>query len=147
MSLKDKIISLYVVLIIIGTTLALGVGLFWSLYPYQVANVETPIPILNENKEIAIGEPIIMKIAVTKANNTDSHTEKFIICDDGNLVTLAGGSNPLPAGSYTVTSTSNLLPDKVTVGTTCTFTFQVHYDVNPIREIIRTWTSEEFKVV
>lgn len=127
--------------------LAIILAIVWLTYPYQVADVVTPIPILNENNEIAIGEPIIMKIEVDKPYNYDSETRKYIECDDGNLITLAPSINPLPQGQYTITSDSNSLPPKALVGSTCTFTFEVHYTVNPLREIHKTWTTEEFKVI
>lgn len=135
-------------LVIIALALAfLSVVLFWLVYPYDVSKVEEPITVLNKNKEISIGSNIELELKVYKPNNIKPDTLIFISCDDGNLLPLTPLPVNLPIGKYTVISDSYILPPKVAIGAKCKFNFRNTYQVNPIRSIIREWSSEEFLVL
>lgn len=130
------------------------IAMFQAVYylyldQYTLPTVTEPIEIVNENNEIAIGEPIVMKLSIYKPQEIATYTTKFITCDDGNLVTLAPNRQTLPQNDepYTVTSTSNLLPPKVLVGAECEFTFRVEFEINPLKTDSREWTSETFTVI
>lgn len=119
---------------------------FWLYYPYQLPYVEQPIKIENPNKEIRIGEPILMTIHVSKPNDITPVSQHNITCNDGNLVTLAGGAVPIPTGSYTIHSSNYILPPKVAKGSICKFNFVNTYKLNPLRSETITYSSEEFLV-
>lgn len=136
-------------LIVIGGNLFLiGMVIYWLLQTPKVSTVVVPIEILNENNEIAIGDPIKMKIELSKPVNADHLIDSSvtITCNDGNLITLDSVTRNLPSGDRTVINDSYLLPPKALIGTDCTFNFKNVYRVNPIKSAETNWKSEVFKV-
>ena len=120
---------------------------FWKLWPYHLPYVKQPIPILNENKEIRIGQVIKMDLYVSKPEYMVSESYPTITCTDGNLVTLSPANLTLPTGEYIFKSETYVLPPKVAVGSTCQFNFNNVYQVNPLRTEPVTWSSEQFQVL
>ena len=97
---------------------------------------------------IAIGEPIVMELAVDKERNARPvASDRFIKCGSGNLVTLTSAPRDLPIGNFTIISDSVILPAKVSPGDQCVFTFRITYEVNPIRSETVDWESERFDVL
>lgn len=147
---KNKIFTIVSWIAISFITFVSATMIFWLLYPYPVSTIEEPIRILNKNNEVAVGEPIIQELKITKPNNiAPADPTRVIICDDGNLVTMAGVPSALnlPIGSYTFVNDKYILPPKVAVGAKCSFVWTQTYQVNPIRKIAVEWTSEQFKIV
>jgi hypothetical protein len=131
-----------------GWLLVIGVWTWWMLQPVTLPALSEPIPILNEGNEIAIGEPIVMELAVDKPGGVRvTQSIRFIQCDSGNLVTLTSAVRDLPSGDYTLIADSVKLPAKVTPGDTCIFTYRNTYQVNPIRTEVTEWSSERFTVL
>jgi hypothetical protein len=130
------------------TVLLLG-WLWWTFQPANLPTIATPIPILNENNEIAIGEAIIMQLEIDKPNPTRTiSSTRLIKCNSGNLVTLTEQPvKDLPTGSFSVVSDSVVLPAKITPGDLCVFTYRNTYEINPIRTETVEWTSETFTVL
>jgi len=121
----------------------------WLVLPYQVTTIQEPIRILNENKEVRIGEPIMQELKIDKPNDTlPENPTRVLLCDDGNLVTLASLPTALnlPVGKYTLENDRYILPPKVAPGSKCEFVWRQSYRVNPIRVIPVEWRSEPFKV-
>lgn len=147
---KNKIATIISWCVIIFMATVSSIMIFFLLYPYPVATIEEPIRILNKNNEIAIGEPIIQELKITKPNNIPpTDPTRVLICSDGNLVTLSAVPNTLnlPTGSYTFINDKYILPPKVVVGSECHFVWTQAYQVNWIRKIPVEWVSEQFKVV
>ena len=145
--MRDKIWHIVAIITFVTTTIFVGLMLFWTVFPYQVSDVQEPIKILNENKQIKIGEPIEMELIVNKPTDIKPIGSVYITCDDGNLVTMNSSVTNLPVGKYTVINNRYLLPPKVMVGAKCQFNFRNVYQVNPIRDITREWNSESFEVI
>ena len=146
-TVKDRIWHIVAIITFVTTTIFVGLMLFWTVSPYQVSDVQEPIKILNENKQIKIGEPIEMELIVNKPTDIKPVGSVYITCDDGNLVTMNSSVTNLPVGKYTVINNRYLLPPKVMVGAKCQFNFRNVYQVNPIRDITREWNSEYFEVI
>lgn len=144
----SKTIEKFVVkFILISAVLITWLGVFWAVYPYETADVEQPIKIVNPNKEIAIGDKIIMELKIDKASNIKPGGRRFITCNDGNLVTLSSLVTRLPSGTYTYINDQYVLLPKVQPNSRCTFHFVNEYRVNPIRVIEKEWVSEQFLVL
>lgn len=127
---------------------SVGIAIFWLSWPYAVPSVSEPIEILNEDNEIAIGEPIRMRIEVDKPVDLNPvDTSVFITCTGGNLVTMDGNTRNLPVGEYVVNNESYILPNKILPGSECQFNFRNNYQVNPIKVIQQEWASETFTVL
>lgn len=140
--------AIYIILAIM--VLSVGLVAFWLIYPYKTADIVEPIPILNTNHEIAHNEPIIMELDITKYSLYPVHTNNSILCNNGRIYTIASvmpkGGSSLPTGHFVRKQSSYSLPGDAEIGSTCRFEFQNTYKVNPIRSIIKTWVSEDFKV-
>lgn len=124
--------------------------IFWLVFPYKRTTIKEPIPILNPNKEIAVGEPILQRLEINKPTNTPPNSvTRVLICNEGELITLAPSSPTLnlPVGKYISVNDRYDLPENVTIGSTCHFIWTQSYEVNPIRNIDVEWRSEQFKVV
>ena len=133
--------------IIVGNLLLIGMVAWWLLHPYGLPQIAQPMPIENPNNEIAIGEPIMMTLKVEKPRDmTPTVSQRNLTCNDGNLVTLAGGTSTIPTGSYTIHSSNYVLPPKVAKGSVCKFNFVNTYKLNPLRSETITYSSEEFLV-
>lgn len=141
------IFSWVAIIAISGVSLLLIV---WLLMPYQVTSIEEPIQILNPNKEVRLGEAILQELKISKPNDIPpTDTTRVLVCDDGNLVSLASLPNTLnlPMGEYTLRNDRYVLPPKVIVGSKCTFVWRQTYQVNPIKKIPVEWRSELFTVL
>lgn len=131
-----------------GWLAIIGVYVWWQVQPVNLTDVIEPIPILNENNAIAIGDPIVMELVVDKPQSVRTvDSERFLSCASGNLVTLTASPRDLPPGQYTLVSDSVKLPAKVTPGDTCHFLFRITYQVNPIRTDTVEFASEDFTVL
>jgi len=131
-----------------GWVVLMAGWLWWTFQPVALPAVVEPIRILNEGREVAIGEAIVMRLEVSKPPGARTlQSTRFISCESGNLITLTASVKDLPAGRYTVVSDSVILPAKVAPGDECRFTFRNTYAVNPIRDETVEWSSEEFKVL
>lgn len=134
-------------LAIVGNLILISCVAFWIIYPYHLPDIKEPIPILNQDNKIAVGENIRMQLEINKRAATVNNNTVFITCDDGNLVTMSSeNTKNLPVGTFVVVSDSYVLPPKVKVGSVCTFHFRNNYKVNPIRSITKDWQSEPFEV-
>lgn len=142
-----KLVHVLAWLAIIGNLCLIALIAFWLLFPYKTTYVNQPIEILNANHEIRIGDPIKVKLEVNKPNGLAPESQRFIVCEDGNLVTIAKSSMTLPRGSYIIISDKADLPPKVAIGATCKLQITNTYRLNPIRNETDTWLSENFKVI
>lgn len=142
-----KVIHFIGYAIIVGNLLLIGMVAWWLLHPYTLPAIKEPIPIMNENKIVAVGEPIKMKLQINKPREmAPTSINRTISCNDGNLVTMTALAQDMPTGSYTTHSENFILPPKVAKGSTCKFNFQNTYKLNPLRSETVIWSSEDFRV-
>lgn len=142
-----KVLNALAWVAIIGNLCFIFLIAWWLIHPYRLPKLKQPIQILNENKTIAIGDPIKMNLIVEKDREMKpTSIVRNITCNDGNLVTMAGDIVDLPKGNYTVASDRFILPPKVAKGSVCQFNFTNTYKLNPIRSQTTTYSSEQFKV-
>lgn len=133
--------------VIFGNLALIGLVAWWLLHPYTLPDIKEPIPIMNENKVVAVGEPIKMKLQINKPREmAPTSINRTISCNDGNLVTMTALAQDMPTGNYTIPSENFILPPKVAKGATCKFIFQNTYKLNPLRSETVIWSSEDFRV-
>jgi len=134
----------------VSSTLLVAIFLYWTLNAYKTADIDEPIKILNPDKQIAPGEKIVMELHITKYNLYPVKTYNAILCDNGRIYIIGSmvpsGKASLPVGSFVRVQDTYSLPNDVEAGTVCHFEFQNTYEVNPVRNIIKTWKSEDFSV-
>ena len=133
---------------ILGWVAIFAIYLAWTLWPVNLPTVDQPIPILNQNRTVAVGEPIIMELQVNKPDPVNVRAaDRLIICDSGNLITLTPDAVDLPTGDFVVESSSVILPDKIIDGDRCTFLYRITYYINPVRSETAEYESETFITV
>ena len=122
--------------------------MFWLFQPIEVPTIDEPIPILNEDQTVRVGEAILMDLAVDKPVGYQIiEVNRFIECDSGKVVPLTDGeARTLPVGSYTIRVDNIILPTPVFDGDSCTFLFKNVYDINPFKTIQTEFRSEPFTV-
>jgi hypothetical protein len=122
--------------------------IFWMVFPYKTAEIKQPVPVLNENNEVAIGDNLELKVSVTKYSDAFPNRTEIITCDDGSITFVdPGRTSNFPPGTYEFVNDSNVIPDKLIPGATCMYHFRYTYRVNPVREIVKEWDSEPFLVL
>lgn len=146
-TIKDKLWHIIAILTFVMLTIIVATALFWTVYPYKTADIQVPIEILNENKQVRVGEPIQMKLVYTKYIDNLPKGDVYLKCSDGSIIELQANTANRPAGSYVVVVDKYRIPDRAIEGTKCRFNFRNTYQVNPIREIVKDWYSEEFEVI
>jgi len=124
-----------------------GTIMVWSFYPYSTAEIQTPIKVLNENKEVAINGVIIMELNIDKRTDVFPDVTRNVICDSGRTYQVPNNqvTAPRPKGTY-VSTVKFDMADTLLVGEHCFFRFTNDYKVNPIRSIVKTWDSEIFTI-
>ena len=133
---------------IAGWLAVFAIYLWWSIQPTSLPTVDQPIPILNANKTVAVGEPIVMRLAVNKPDPVNVEAANRVIrCESGNLITLTPSAVDLPTGDFVVESSSVVLPDKIIDGDRCTFLYRIEYYINPVRSEVAEYESETFITV
>lgn len=145
--MKSKIIHTLAYIVIAGNIFIIGLLIYWMLQPYNLPYVEQPIPVLNEDKVVKVGDPIILRLDIIKTHDLESiGSEPRIECKSGNLVTLVGNPVQLPVGDYELISDRFILPPKVLNNDLCKFVFRTTFSVNPIKSKTTEWFSEIFTV-
>jgi len=129
------------------TSIIITAVLFWSVYPYKTAEVKVPIEILNPNKQVKVGEPILMKIVVDKQSDITPKGSVYLRCNDGSIIELQSATSNRPPGKYVLVVDKYKVPERAIIGSRCNFNFRNSYQVNLIREIVKDWYSEEFEVI
>lgn len=153
----------------LGLIVSLILGATWLVvYPVELTSIVQPIPIDSdvmvdcewpdpdpevETKvagvcpEVSVGDPILHTLEVSKPPGLNTvGSERFITCESGNLVTLVSVQRELPPGDFVVTVEDLLLPNKILDQDVCQLTYQVEYQINPLRNATASYTSQWFVV-
>lgn len=145
---KSKMLLAVASVAFAGWLAVFAIYLAWSLWPVKLPTVDQPIPILNANRTIAVGEPIVMQLRVNKPDPVNVRSaDRVIRCDSGNLITLTSTAVDLPVGEFVVESSSVILPDKIINGDRCTFLYRIGYYINPVRTEVVEYESESFVTI
>jgi hypothetical protein len=118
-----------------------GYMLFWPA-PLPIIYNE-PFPL--DKYEVERGGQISYLIHLNKRADYNAHLNRNIICDDGNLVTLAPQHSRISKGEHEVWVTVTV-PEKTSLGT-CHLEMNNSYEINPIRTEYMTLISQDFEVI
>ena len=131
-------------------TAAGAVLIWWLIQPTftTLPNVAQPIPILNRDNVIAVGEPIRMELRINKPLPIASEgSTRIMQCDSGLLDTFTPSTRDLPIGEYTLISDSTILPNSIIEEDTCRVVWRVRYEVNPLRHVTTEFVTEPFTTI
>ena len=113
-------------------------------FPFKILELTHPIKVLDPNVER--GGTVRLQLEFEKFGNYAVTPVKYIICDDGNLVTVASPNKKtnLPAGRHTLILTFPV-PEKTSTGR-CHYELNNVYHINPLRNETLLFISEAFRV-
>lgn len=131
---------------IISSIVLLSIVGYWLMSSYKVLEVDQPLQVLNDNRLVPIGERLHLQYKYVKYMSLESTVYPSIQCESGNLVTLTPFTGNIPVGKSVFISDRFVLPPKFTVGDKCKFLHTQAYQVNPIRIVTYTFTSEFFVI-
>ena len=134
---------------VLGVAVLYGLqAVWWQFGPYETAEVATPIEVLNVNNEVEKGGELKLFLVFDKRTNLAPRVDRNIICESDNTyqVSSPNTDSSRPSGRFTATLNFTLSED-IPVGEICVFQFQNAYQVNPLRVINKTWSSEPFTVI
>jgi hypothetical protein len=142
------IFTVSAVLGISGWLFLLSIYVFWMVEPVPLPTIKEPIPVLNENNQVAVGHTLFMEFDVIKLQEvTPISASRFLECESGNLVTLTSAAITLPVGQYTLVSDDITIPVKVSPDDKCIFVIEVTYQINPLKQTTNRFQSEPFLIL
>lgn len=142
------IFTVSAILGISGWLFILGIYIYWLVEPEPLPSIKEPIPVLNEDNQVAIGHTLFMEFEVIKLQDiTPISASRFLECESGNLVTLTSAAITLPVGVYTLVSDDITIPAKVSADDKCIFVIEVTYQINPLKQTTNRFQSEPFLVL
>lgn len=140
MNFTQKATVALLILNIIVVVMA-GVMLFW---PAQLPIVyNEPFPVYPE--VVHKGDTLTYTMVVNKRKQYTVEVHKNIVCEDGNLVTLAPAKTNIPLGKQTIRP-EVIIPAKASYST-CYVEIESVYEVNPLRSETQIMRTESFKIV
>ena len=123
------------------TLLIAGVLLFW---PAQLPIIyNEPFPVYPE--VVHKGDTLTYTMVVNKRKQYQVDIHKNIVCEDGNLVTLAPTKTNIPLGKQTVRP-EVIIPTKASYST-CYIQINSTYHVNPLRNETQIMRTQNFKII
>lgn len=130
-------------MMLLNLAMLIGVAymMFWPFPLTEVLNEPFPV----EPYEIQRGDTITVFVEFEKYRDYPVELNKNIICNDGNLVTLAPSTSQAPTGHHDI-SIEITIPQKVSDGT-CHFEFRNTYHINPLRQETLIRESQDFVVI
>lgn len=120
------------------------VAAFLLFYPAQLPIVyNEPFPVYPT--EVHKGDTITYTMEVNKRKQYTVNVHKNILCEDGNLVTLAPTKTNIPLGRQTI-HPEVIIPNKASFST-CFIEIVSVYEVNPLRTETQVMRTQNFKIV
>jgi hypothetical protein len=143
--------KLHIVNIVIwgGFMTALGLMLlifYWLLIPCDVITTVQPVPVLNEDKTVSVGDRLLLRIDYDKKRPFPGRVAQNIICSSGNMAPIEEFTINLPVGKKNFVFDGVVVPSSMIAGDKCFLQQSVSYKVNPVREITYTFLSEKFTI-
>lgn len=124
-----------------------GLILWWQFYPYEVAIVQQPISLENEEGGYLPGDTIHMTVVVKKSS--DYRAESIDVtaqCNNSDTygLTRVSQAERLAEGTF-VRKRLFVLDPNIPEGLSCVGVFDLRYKVNPIRTVTNKWFTEPFE--
>jgi hypothetical protein len=141
-------------LINLASYIGLGITFFLVLhitilmvYPIKIQEVELPLVILNDNKEVGRGEFLKLQVHIKKFIDKESIVHPSIICENGYYYVYPSITSNLPMGEQTFT-VANIyqIPLNAPINE-CKVRATDHFQLNIFRGISYVQESEEFRII
>ena len=125
----------------IAITMILG-AMVWLYYPYRTIDIEEPVKILNSPVEA--GKYLQYEVSYCKYTKKPGVVH-WVVKNDV-IVHLSEITSVAPLGCDTVVLNTVKIPEQLPSGN-YTAEATIVYKVNPLREIHKTFVTEEFKII
>lgn len=130
--------------LLILNAIVIAVAGFLLFFPAQLPIIyNEPFPVYPT--EVKKGETITYTMEVNKRKQYTVDVHKNIVCEDGNLVTLATNQTNIPLGKQTIRP-EVIIPAKASFAT-CYIEIVSVYEVNPLRSESQTMRTQTFKII
>jgi len=117
------------------------------VYPTKIQEVELPLTILNENKEVRRGEFLKLQIHIKKYIDNPSVVSPTILCENGYYYVYPNVTSNMPMGEQIfIVSNIYQIPIDAPIGV-CVVRATDSFKLNIFRENTTVQESEQFKVV
>lgn len=123
---------------------------------YKVVVVKQPFNVLADETELGYpvaykNEPLLVEIEYLKYFESVTDYNRFIVCDNGDLVTMTGIDFAYqPIGDFTgenkIVSSYHIIPLKTSINTPCKLVLPTTWILSPFRQINDSVESEKFIV-
>jgi hypothetical protein len=113
------------------------------IFPVKIIDVVQPYKIVS--KVVKRGGVLTYEVEYKKYTNSPAIVYRNIICEDGNLVTLAPIESNVPKGDHKLVRSDVMVPMKTSLGE-CRLDVTLDYHVNMFRHKIYNFESESFEV-
>lgn len=124
--------------------IVVGVFAYLLFWPTQLPIIyNEPFPV--SPKEIKKGEVLTITMEVNKRKQYTVDVHKNIVCNDGNLVTLAPNKTSIPLGTNTI-EVEIIIPTKASFST-CHVEFENEYKINALRIEHQKMVTQSFKII
>lgn len=132
------------VAMLIANIIVLAIAAFLLFWPAQLPTIyNEPFPVYPP--EVKKGETLTYTMEVNKRKQYSVDIHKNIVCEDGNLVTLAPVKTNIPLGRQTVRP-EVIIPAKASFST-CYIEITSVYEVNPLRNETQIMRTQNFKII
>lgn len=131
---------------VMSVNLLAAIYLFYMLaFPVQLDVIHNePFPVYPT--EIKKGEEIFWEVEYSKTNNFPATINRNIICEDGNLITLASDEVNAPQAVRKIAKGSAFIPNKTSLGK-CYVELAATYHINPLRNETKSYKTTTFNVI
>jgi hypothetical protein len=135
--------TLLVMILLIICTVALGIFIWMTSYPYQPIVIQQPIEIKNTNKQVKAGDLLIYKIKYEKKMNVSGKLSRKLV--NSYKIDLADSIVTAPIG-HDCDQVKIQIPKFADPGIYYLW-WSTSYQVNPLRIITVSVESEKFEIV
>lgn len=130
--------------LLVANVITLLTAAYFLFYPAQLPIIyNEPFPV--SPQEVKKGEVLTYEMHVNKRKQYTVDIHKNIVCEDGNLVTLASNKTNIPLGKQTI-RLEVIIPIKASFST-CYIEINSVYQVNPLRSETQTMRTQTFKII
>lgn len=130
--------------LLVGNVLTLIIAAYLLFFPARLPIVyNEPFPVYPT--ELHKGEVLTYTMDIDKRKAYSVRVNKNIVCNDGNLVTLASMITNIPLGRNVITP-EVIIPQKTSYGI-CHIEISSEYKVNPLRLETQHMRTQDFNVI
>lgn len=115
--------------------------------PFDEPEIVQPFKVMNEDKTVQRGGTLHYEIILHKKQDVSVTSYQYIVCADGNLVTIANSEQHTraPVGKHSMVGAQNV-PHKTSLGE-CKLVVESTYHVTKLKDVNRTRETEWFTVI